>query len=395
VSLGKVDKAVLSKNYRKLDVEAGMLYGYLEEETTADRVFSLFAEYAKSGSREARFNALSAALVTADDELSRLVAEAYLSILSRQNLDEGWVGKVVLTEMAELFSKDHSDLSEFLIWKDYCSEVLSGAREMAQLTDEKHIILRAILLHLLNPDADSIERIGARDPAPGPKVLQTAMVLAAARTGFAPMVAEKKESQPGAYFLFSALMAAKINEVSLDMTPLQAERVDETVKLVWRKQQVQIFAVQAVDDPDSVGTTASALADVAVLVGELANVLSTKIDGEVLTIVLDKKHAKIVGKLGAIKIASGVSPGIDLTVTSQLLDFNIKSHKLSGPKALDAIRFQSEYRGCGFQFYCQEEVGFFAQVVLRPEQCLDKQALSAAIDLMIKSNEWIKSSNKK
>lgn len=395
VNLGKVDKAALSQNYRHLDVEAGLLYGYMEEEVSEDRVSSLLADYAEADSRTVRFNTLSTALVTSEDELSRQVAEAYLGILSGHDLDEGWVGKDVLAELTELFSSDHIDLSEFREWEKYCSEVLSGTRSMAQLTDEKHIILRAILLHLLNPDAESIERIGARDPAPGPKVLQAAMTLAAARTGFAPMVAAKKESHAGAYFLLSALMAAKINEVLLDMTPLQVEREDETAQLFWRQQQVQTFAVQVTHDVESAGTTAPVLTDVAVLVDELPNVLSAKIDGEVIAIVLDKKHTKMLGKPGAISITPGAPLGNDLTMISQLLDFKIKSHKLSGPKALDAIRFQSEHYGSGFQFFYEEEVGFFAQVVLRPEQCLDNQALTTAIALIIKSNKWIKLSGKK
>lgn len=395
VSIGKVDKAALSQNYRSLDVESGLLHGYMEEEVSEDRFFSLLADYAKADSRAARFNILSIALVATEDELSRQVAEAYLGILSTHDLDEGWVAKDVLAELTELFSSDHSDLLEFTGWQKYCSEVLSGARPMRQLADEKHIVLRAILLHLLNPDAESIERIGARDPAPGPKVLQAAMILASARTGFAPMVAAKKESHPGAYFLLSALMAAKINEVLLDMTPLQVERADETVQLLWRQQRVQAFAVPVIDDLESAGITAPVLTEVAALVSELSNISSANIEGEVIAIVLDKNRTRMLGKPGAIKLTRGASVGTDLTMISQLLDFKIKSHKLVGPKALDALRFQSEHCGSGFQFFYEEEVGFFAQVVLRPEQCLNKQALSGAIDLMIKSNEWMKSSNKK
>jgi hypothetical protein len=397
VSLGKLKKVVLAQNYRHLDVEAGLLYGYIEEAMNAESVTSLLTDYAKADSTAVSLNTLSQALATTGDELSRQITEAYLSILCRRNLDEGWVGKVVLTELTDLFSKDHSELSEFLTWQEYCSEVLNGTREMAQLTDEKHIILRAILLHLLNPDAESIERICAREPAPGPRVQQAAMILASARTGFAPMVAAKKEANPGAYFLLSELMAAKINESLIDMTPLLVERVGDIVKILWRGQQVQSIQIQASQESEASGNVTPAFSDVAAAVTSLPNVLTAKVADDALSIVLDKKYSKLVGKLGALKIIPCAPPGTDLLLSTQLLDFTVKSHKarLNGPRALDAIRFQSEHRGSGFQFYYEEEVGFFAQIVLRQEQCLNRQALSPAIDLMIKSNEWMKSSGKK
>ncbi|MEH6628629.1 MAG: hypothetical protein V7739_19495 [Motiliproteus sp.] len=413
-SLAKIDRSALRRNYRQYDVLAGLLWDAIAQAGDADDVGSLLhrlASYSAADDVPAALNdwiqykAEAGKLPLEDSGLM----STYLHLLGERDLDEGWASADVLEELAGQVLAPVADSEAFQKWYRYSKAVINNEKELGTLTDDGDVLLRAILLHLLNPDAEAIERMALRDPAPGIKVLAMARTLAATRLGFAPLSATGKLERPGAFWLVSDLIGAFINRDAFELNELVSESDPANgLVLSWQGQWVNNYAVipsqsgstgvgiRVDADVDEGGIQQEApaylsLIELQQMAERLDAIANTTIDEGQLTLVLTNPAAKLLPKQAVFSISMQGEQGV--TFTSRLLDLSMKSHKakLTGKRTLAALVYQTE-QGADFRFEAEEEKYFSAQITLPQE--INQQSLQTALQRLLDCHAWMKTTIK-
>ncbi|WP_438465751.1 hypothetical protein [Marinomonas sp. PE14-40] len=426
----KLDKQALSEKYRKADVFAGVLLHYLAQGKNADSLKSNIEKLAGKPTTNL-FSADTIQLlmtqsldITIEESIST-VLEHYLKVLSSHPVDTGWNAKEVLQALDSLQGKKSPE-DLFKKWIDFSYEIISNDRDLIPLTDEKQIVLRAILLHLLNPDQDSINRMAVREPLLGGKVISIARYLATAREGFSTISSEKKREVSGVYFLISSLISAGINNPQLSLEELKVVDESETELLLsWGNeiadrntenkavnnktnieessapeygadskqddaQFIETNIEESINDIDSENVIdREKLSD---LSNEIKTVIGVTVEDEVLALDLDKKLLK----LKTISIPKHANftlqiEGDNLIFETRLLDLTIVSHtkKLTGPKMRAMLEYQTEM-GRDFNFNLVPDESLRATIRFSSTN-LDSLRVEKILNQLIDVQIWMKS----
>lgn len=398
-SLPKLDRSALRKNYRQYDVLAGLLWDAIAQAEDVDEVTSLLQSLISHSVTDDVAAALRSWVQHKADTGNLPFKDAglmvtYLHLLGERDIDEGWASAEVLEEFASQVSASEADTEPFQKWYRYSKAVINNDKELSTLTDDGDVLLRAILLHLLNPDVEAIDRMAMREPAPGIKVLAMARTLAATRLGFAPLNAAVKLDQPGAFWLVSDLIAAFINKNVFELNELKVDVQLGAGSLIrWHDQVVGTYKATIQTTDIEVGEVREeipaylSLIDLQSIVEGLDDIKSTQIDGGLLTLVLTKTAAKPLPKQAVFSISIQGAQGV--IFTSRLLDLSMKSHKakLTGKRTLAALVYQTK-QGVDFRFETEEEKHFSAQLTLPQE--INQQSLQTALQRMLDCHAWMK-----
>ena len=400
--LNKIDRGALKECYRRHDVLAGLLRAFIITAVKPNELKSLLelmASYSQANDVSAAFNCwvqscIANDILKADD--TGLLSN-YLQVLSERDIDEGWSSAEVLEALVGRLPETIVNLDSFQTWYRYSKAVISNEKELITLTDEGDVNLRALLLHLLNPDSDAIERMAQRDPAPGPRVLAMAAMLAATRLGFAPLDASDKQAFPGAYFLVSDLVAAFINSHPFDLSPMQQENESAgRITLNWRGELVNHFVatheheVESTDGIQEHPPSYFSLTDIGQMATELNEVESVIINNGELTLTLTMLAAKPLPKHATFSVRQSEQV---VFFYSRLLDLSVKSQKakLTGKRAQAALSYQTN-QGNDFRFNIVEGDYLSAQVQLMSP--VDQQVLHATLKRLLDCHTWMKTTIK-
>lgn len=398
----KLNKQELAEKYRNIDMFAGMFWYYLENESEANNVKGSIAKLLEISLDQLITIASEQVLipkstgVTLDDEITPIFT-GYLNVIAKYPQDEGWVAKDILESLK--YSHAVSGNSElFIKWWEVSNSIVKNERELIPLTDDKQIVLRAMLLHLLNPEKEAIERMANRGLLLGEKVKLIAHYLAAAREGFAAMSAKHKIEKEGAYFLTSCLIATAINKTNLSLDNLIiANESDTKATLTWNGMMMGRFTVSApiineaeakveVKDINN-GIDLQALVT---LFGDIGRVSTAIIEDDYIYIVMDKKSLKPV----TLPKHTAFSLKLDkqeIVCNVLLLDLSIASHgkKLTGPKMRAMLEYQTE-KGKDFSFNLIPEQSLQASIRL-PSSYFDAELAEKTLQQLIDAQMWMKS----
>ena len=175
----------------------------------------------------------------------------------------------------------------------------------------------------------------------------------------------------------------------------------DRARLLWHSQKVAEYQfAQPLDQSAEPALEAAIelleLEKVVSALGSVKQVASVAAEDDNLQIVLAKALAKAVPKLGAIRAYCASQPQSALTVESQLLDFEVKSHKakLSRDKLLAVLEMQTEERKAGLRFDLEEH-GFYARVTLDARTATEADHLANALELLIDANQLMKQTKAK
>jgi hypothetical protein len=421
----KLDKQELNAKYRKYDMFAGVLSYYLASALNIESVKTSIFNICKTTKEEIFLEDTMQVLITqaldtdVEEKIVAILAN-YLTILSDYPLDLGWVAKDVLQSLERLYGAADS-AGIFTKWLNVSYEIVNNERALIPLTDEKQIVLRAILLHVLNPEQDAIDRMAMKNPAPGSLVVIIASYLATARLGFSAMLAEKKQSMPGAYFMISSLVAAGINNSAIPIEKIQVEKKSDSESiLLWENMIVGKYKanneintavnleekskpeynVEINENDDqivkaNVETHVEIAADLPALsnlTNEISFVSASVIEHESLLITLDKKLLKL--KSVSLPKHADFTLHIEdnnLVFETRLLDLTIASHtkKLTGPKMRAMLEYQTE-KGRDFCFNLVPDESLKARILLSSIN-LDSARIEEILNQLIDVQTWMKS----
>lgn len=399
-SLPKLDRKVLFLNYRQYDVLAGILWNSIVLANKAEEFLSLIRGIGACTEVGDVAVALNFWIETKSKAAGLSLEDGglfgtYLLLLGESDTTEGWVPADVLAALVAKLSSTIADSEHFQKWYQYSKAVITNKKELGTLTDDGDVLMRAILLHLLNPDAESIERMAMRDPAPGPNVINVALSLAAARSGFAALRAELKIERPGAFWLISDIAAAFINKTSFEFDELRVD-VEPNLgfSLLWHDKLVGKLPApvkEKIDDEvDGIQEQIPVyllLPDVQQTALKLKEIESASIEEGLLTLVLTKEVAQPLPKQAVFTIR--LKGEWAAVLSSCLLDLSINSHKakLTAKRMHAALAYQTE-QGIDFRFEMQEEKHFSAQIIM--SQQVNEESLKVALLRLTDCHVWLK-----
>jgi len=409
-TFNKLDKKLLAKNYREADAFSALLWQCIAQGTSAKQLIKLLT-YIANQKREFFSGISTVELIeqAVDIKIEAEVASilcSYFAIISSMELEYGWVANDVLKLLKSRFDQSGTKSDLFEKWFSITESILNNEKELITLTDERQIALRAVLLHLLNPDLESINRIALREPAPGEKIISVARILAAVREGFSAMDAKRKEATPGAYFLVSSLIANAMSDSEYDLSLLNIIKSgDDSATLEWNNALVGEYAL--LSDPteensaenlnvDSSNESKGSESD-GITIHDLAAILET-IDfvdkvtesENSLIIELNKRKIKPV-TLPKHSEFSMQKEGDDWFVMTRLLDFSVASHikKLTSAKTRSALIYQTDQsRNFYFDFLAEDR---FQASIKALDSEINKVGLTNIIHRLIDAHIWMKS----
>ena len=419
----KLDKQELNAKYRKYDMFAGVLSYYLASALNIEGVKTSIFNICKTTKEEIFLedtmqDLITQALDTDVEEKIVAILANYLTILSDYPLDFGWVAKDVLQSLERLYGATDSE-EIFTKWLNVSYEIVNNDRALIPLTDEKQIVLRAILLHVLNPEQDAIDRMAKKNPAPGKLVVIIASYLATARLGFSAMLAEKKQSMPGVYFLISSLVAAEINNAAIPTEKIQIEKKSDSESiLLWENMIVGKYKANneintavnleekskpeydvGINENDDQVVKANVEGNVEIaldlpalsnLTNEISFVSASVIEHESLFITLDKKLLKPISLPKYANFTLQIEGG-NLVFETRLLDLTISSHtkKLTGSKMRSMLEYQTE-KGKDFCFNLVTDENLKATIHFTNTK-LDSARVEEILKQLIDVQIWLKS----
>lgn len=405
-NLPKTDREALKARYRALDVQAGALYWLLYHVHTVNELKGIINSLSGTIHTDQLHDYLTTKSIDiAGGEESSHAAEtckAYFRLLSELDVDEGWPRQRLLNHLRGLLPEEAKSSDLMAKWLDYSQKVIAHERDLQPLTDEKQIVLRTILLHLLNPDEEALDRVFDSPLKPGKRVDRLARLMAAARKGFAPILASKKEKEPGGYFFISDLMAAVLNGHPLDGSVLETRHArDERPpmdRVLWRGDILaelpsppSTSVSEEVDGYDS--STLMCLNDLKLLVGSIekvAEVISESDD--VITLTLNKAAAKGLPRNTSFELKPSEVTG-HWILSTRLLDLRKKSHanKLSLKRLRAALVYQTG-QGHKFRFDLNEDVSFEASMEFTYDDLTAKTVVDDTIARLVDCHHWMKTS---
>ncbi len=397
ITLSKFNRHQLKATYREYDILMGLFWEALNKMPNSEQVSRLINDF-----NTVNFNLRSALthlyFGSEVDEDTVEVFKTYLHQLDKRDIDEGWVAVEILEELGEGLT-DLANTSDVIgKWLQYCSEVISKKRDMGSLTDDGNIVLRAILLHLFNPDVESIDRMSMREDPPGKKVLQTAQLLAASRTGFSPMTGKLKETFSGRFFLVSDMLSSLINQTPLDTEALKIDKSDSEFELLtWndrpivsyetKTEALKVETIQPSDQAvrlsmDRIKMSLDILPEVEMteviedrLIIHLSGELSKSLPKQAVFLILETR-----GSMPIFKFSTRL---LDLAVVSQAKKLNERG------RLLDAVRYQS-FEAADFRFEIVPEESFTAVVIFSEDTDVKDDYFTNVINRLVDCHTWLK-----
>lgn len=348
IYLPKVDRDALSKKYRKVDVFLGLVWECLVKKGTSHSLSFFGKKYTEFNPYSNNLGEVSTKLIdlstgiSTDRNLDTIMSE-YFSNIEIYPLESGWATKKILQNLKECHDERQSSSGLFEAWHDVAIEIVNNERALPPLSDEKQILLRAMLLHLISPDKSSASRLSNNAASIGEKVTLVFEFLCAARVGFSAMVAEEKLAFPGAFFYLSKLAASWVNntsQASLEPTKIVEGGLDV---YSWNNQTINSYQSQSIESESLPIDN-----NLTYLVGGLESLsivskVETLEDGSAL-LILNKKEVTVIFDI-LIKRHSTFKillVGDCVVLSTCILNFDFVSHKkkLTGPRMKSAFKYQ-------------------------------------------------------
>jgi len=393
ITLNKLDRNILREGYRYFDVLSGLLWELVTQSLSVKVVNNLITRFGKKNGGMDTWLVKQCIDAGTDTNVSKVFL-AYLKLLGEYDLDEGWVASEIIQELENRLSEDLRDVELISKWLKYSYGVVTNKSEMGVLSDEREIVLRAILLHLINPDIESINRMALREYPPGEKVLKTARLLAAARSGFSPMDAKDKEKFSGRYFLLADLMSSLVNGKTIDISYLTvAQNSHEKELLFWRNNYVALF------EPDDEVTESNEvdqvldLETIKLIMERVDKVDNILIENDQLIIILTKEESSnLFRKKHYFSLSLEQEPVSQIKMKSCLLGLHVGSQakRLNERGRLqDAFRYQTEEQA-DFRFEYKPEECFSAVISIPATMLITDELLLSVLNRLIDCHIWLK-----
>ncbi|WP_156826554.1 hypothetical protein [Marinobacterium rhizophilum] len=406
VRLSKIDREGLKERYRHIDVYAGGVFWLISNVSTVAKLKDLFERLSKIVKPDQICELLLDESIGmsggSESDYSYAAYNSYLNLLGEHDLDEGWVRLDLITELESRLTEDTKSSEVIRGWFDYSKKVISHERELQKLTDENQIILRAILLHLLNPDLVSLNRVVESPLKHGALVVKLAKLLAATRIGFAPLTAKDKEEAPGSYFLISDLMAAVLNEARLDSSCLELNYIDDVEKpfcqVGWRGFSIANIAIdeskfnaeEIEESVDEYKPGRASIEDFVLAAKSLEKFEEPIYSQEGINLVLKKQFAQGLPRKCIFELRQ-VNHSGNWMFSTRLLDLSLKSHtaKLT-MKRLQAVLIYQTSQSSNFRFELHHKVSFNACVEVGSKEQAITALIDDAISKLVASHLWMK-----
>ena len=139
---------------------------------------------------------------------------------------EGWIAKNLITKLIASL-KPHvggKELKDLKKWGSTCEDILDNKREVTPLSDEKNIVMRALLLLMLRVEPWDIDSSQGSAINPGDEVRFLAAILSGARYGLARLPNQFKTKSCR---YLSGFMALIINNRIDDENRIKDKKPDE------------------------------------------------------------------------------------------------------------------------------------------------------------------------
>lgn len=404
-SLNKVDKNLLKEKYRFYDVVAGFLWQYISCIRAPDKLIELLHSIQNTASSNditiPNLTILFPELYCAEEE--RFILNSYIEILTTLDIDEGWVDKEVFERLIKAFTSKVIESKLTKTWINYCEPIIKGEAPFKSLSDKGSITLRAILLHILNPDVESINRMAEREPPFGTKVLATSRLLSSARTGLSPLPSGIKVKHSGLFFLLANLMAAIINKQELQLSYLT---FSPNNNINWHNHLIAEFPdfhsshVNELSKSDDSGDdTETPIPQPNEYISKIVTMLTTVsfiknlvYKSEDISFEVDKSAFTSIKKAREFNI---VLNGSTYEFMTQVVDITRPSQKgyLTKDKLYDMLGYQTN-KGVDFRFELDSERNVYAKC-FGPLNTLNNDKLHNILNSLVDSIDWVKNKQSK
>ncbi|MFV1468253.1 hypothetical protein VBY75_11275 [Idiomarina sp. HB] len=185
-------------------------------------------------------------------ESDQAIIFSLLPILRDIKFEDGIDPVSLLDKLVFSLEAQASELGEdTLKWAQYVKRAIEGEQEVPALADERDIFKRSVLLFLLRPDIERLEKVKSSSISPGPAVLSIAAFLAGFSLGLTRMGPDYK----GEYRSFNRFTKSLIDSlwckshlalnIVLEPTPYGTAEVYEVNREVLLKLEVRQNVVLA------------------------------------------------------------------------------------------------------------------------------------------------------
>lgn len=396
----KLDKKAIYAKYRRIDMALGLMKEALVSLNDSHDVRSLISYFThfnpcKEDSGQPYAALIKKASGVEVEESINLILSDYFSVIEDYSIENGWASKKILLELKKLYENHPSSESIFEKWYNISSAIINNEIELFPLTDERSIILRSILLHLINPDENSISRFSKKTPNLGIKVLLVANLISATREGYSGMIAEEKTKRSGIFFLLSSMASSWVNNTELNFDKLQTENKGDLEALAWNNFTIGEYKLPITDVSDEKPITENQIIEKDIqhlekVLKDISIIKSiNKENDEKLVFTLDGKLLKPI----SIPMKAEFSTQIinnNVVLKTGILDLNVKSQlkKLTGPRMKSAFKYQGEQKS-NFRFFMEEDAAFKAEIST-PLPEVSTSILEGLLQELISAHTWMK-----
>ncbi|GAA4648298.1 hypothetical protein GCM10023116_05650 [Kistimonas scapharcae] len=408
---GRLDRKnaeALKDRYRNFDVQGGLFWNYLQSLEGIDKVTSFLSRLEDLQNSPELFESLKLEMLNVACEGSRAsdfqkILLAYLEVIAAVDVDEGWVPVTAIASLKDRIPTEIQNGDVFLRWYDIAQAVINNERELPPLDDEGKIPLRAILLHVLNPDAEAIQRMACRESPPGAQVIAVASSFAAAKSGFSSLDSVHKSEFPGRYYLVADFLASLINIEPLRVSEfLEQSESDGITEIFWKSSLLGRYQSESGRGPEAVAVAATVAETPALERSELQlklvdmlhavpYIADANIDDGYINIELEKSVCLAV--YGRPKLS--VFIGNDVCFRTTLLD--IKKTKTHGSwltkVVLSGLMEYQSNESSDFRFEFPQQEILDAVITMGP-QGITEETLDRTLKRLLDTHGWLKSSKK-
>lgn len=403
---GRLDRKnaeALKDRYRNFDVQGGLFWNYLQSLEGTDKVTSFLSrledlQNSPELSESLKLEMLNVACEGSSASDFQKILLAYLEVIAAVDVDEGWVPVTAIGSLKDRMPTEIQNGDVFLRWYDIAQAVINNERELPPLDDEGKIPLRAILLHVLNPDAEAIQRMARRENPPGAQVIAVASSFAAAKSGFSSLDSVQKSEFPGRYYLVADFLASLINKEPLRVSEfLEEADSDGITEVLWKSALLgryqpegeRVDAISILETPTLESNELQLkLLDMLNAVPYVADAL---IDDGAINIDLEKAASHAI--YGRPKLS--VFIGDDVRLRTTLLDIKkTKSHasRLTKGVLVGLMEYQSK-ESSDFRFeYPKQEM--LDAVITMDIQKITQETLERSLKRLLDTHSWLKSLKK-
>ena len=390
--VGRKKTEILKEKYRTKDVQAGLLWNFVSLTDDAGKMRntlqSLGVDVSAGELNISRFSPVEQEALTQSFE--NLVT-AYFEMIASLDIDEGWVASEILDSLRNKESINSRDDASAKLF-DFAGAVVRNEKELPLLTDEKDIGLRAILLHLLNPDPASISRMAQRDNTHGQKILTLAGAFAAARLGFSALSGTEKIKYPGLYFFIADWLDSLLNHDSLDVAGNLTETSESgsgNIILTWKGQQLGLcdkpVTEPVFDDQSEIEGVSSQLATELKAVPDISDV--TVSDGR-FVIQSELADKRVRQRAAELSLSAEMASVNFETTLFNFADTPSYRDKIKKNVLFELIGYQTR-EGDDFRIELVDNQ-IFRAVIRIPMATPSAEQLANTMERLLKVHDWLK-----